>query len=469
MSVKSGRRAHVASLCPQIPDRPPTGYSYPSPSPTPSPNGSPVLLSAALPPTSSIAFPTSPSPLLTEPAPHQKASSSLPSSLFPLSPHFVLNSRTPSPPSRHSAGPSPAFHHDDADAHDEDPLSPAQRVGYSSLPPSPTRSFVSLGGSPKSAPTPDALDLDLLRQRFESPEPDDGYDKEHEQTPTPPQEPEKRSLWEHLQEEIWANDFESGQDLKCASPAPSALSRARLLTGASPTPHAAGERVSNFLQVPLAIEKIIGFGSLVCLDSFLYIFTILPIRSLLAFCALGSTYLSPLLGRGARRSVPARARARPAQTSTRPEADALDAPRQEDRADAEGRHHQVSAALLFVHDPRLRHGRELHLPRDPRAGQHQAGRHLRRVRGPSPCTFAYPPQSQQPRVHRLTPATTLFQIADKLCCAFSQDVLDSLFARETISRRANGSQPHIRPLFFFFLSLVCVCASPFLTAPFSQP
>lgn len=64
-----------------------------------------------------------------------------------------------------------------------------------------------------------------------------------------------------------------------------------------------GERVSNFLQVPLAIEKIIGFGSLVCLDSFLYIFTILPIRSLLAFFALGSAYISPLLGRGPRRSV----------------------------------------------------------------------------------------------------------------------------------------------------------------------
>lgn len=65
-----------------------------------------------------------------------------------------------------------------------------------------------------------------------------------------------------------------------------------------------GERVSNFLQVPLAIEKIIGFGSLVCLDSFLYIFTILPIRSLLAFFALGSTYVSPLFGGGPRRCVP---------------------------------------------------------------------------------------------------------------------------------------------------------------------
>lgn len=42
------------------------------------------------------------------------------------------------------------------------------------------------------------------------------------------------------------------------------------------------ERVSNFLRVGLAIEKVISFGSLVCLDSFLYTFTILPLRAVLA-------------------------------------------------------------------------------------------------------------------------------------------------------------------------------------------
>lgn len=61
--------------------------------------------------------------------------------------------------------------------------------------------------------------------------------------------------------------------------------------------------MSNFLQVPLAIEQLIGFGWLVCLDSFLYIFTILPIRSLLAFYALGSTTLSSWFGKGPRKYV----------------------------------------------------------------------------------------------------------------------------------------------------------------------
>lgn len=86
------------------------------------------------------------------------------------------------------------------------------------------------------------------------------------------------SLWDYLQEELLATDFDSHQEMKW-------------------------ERVSNFLNVPVAVEKvrsfmslirtlplivtkIIGFGFILCLDSFLYTFTILPIRSALAFWRL---------------------------------------------------------------------------------------------------------------------------------------------------------------------------------------
>jgi len=85
------------------------------------------------------------------------------------------------------------------------------------------------------------------------------------------------SLWDYLREELLATDFDSHQELKW-------------------------ERVSNFLSMPLAMEKvrgskillfrnniadflfqkIIGFGFILCFDSFLYTFTILPIRFLLA-------------------------------------------------------------------------------------------------------------------------------------------------------------------------------------------
>ncbi|KAF9244872.1 eukaryotic membrane protein family-domain-containing protein [Melanogaster broomeanus] len=65
------------------------------------------------------------------------------------------------------------------------------------------------------------------------------------------------SLWDYLREELLATDFDSHQELKW-------------------------ERVSNFLSIPLAMEKIIGFGFILCLDSFLYTFTIQPIRFVLA-------------------------------------------------------------------------------------------------------------------------------------------------------------------------------------------
>ncbi|KAF8702106.1 hypothetical protein RHS03_06424, partial [Rhizoctonia solani] len=69
------------------------------------------------------------------------------------------------------------------------------------------------------------------------------------------------SLWDYLREELLATDFDSHQELKW-------------------------ERVSNFLNIPIAIEKIVGFGYILCLDSFLHTFTIQPIRFFLAACRL---------------------------------------------------------------------------------------------------------------------------------------------------------------------------------------
>jgi len=42
------------------------------------------------------------------------------------------------------------------------------------------------------------------------------------------------------------------------------------------------ERIQNFLAVPVELEKFLNYGILICLDSFLYTFTILPIRLIVA-------------------------------------------------------------------------------------------------------------------------------------------------------------------------------------------
>jgi len=100
------------------------------------------------------------------------------------------------------------------------------------------------------------------------------------------------SLWDYLREELLATDFDSHQELKW-------------------------ERVSNFLNVPLAVERvsycfgidalfkcaheprisqIVAFGNVLCLDSFLYDFTILPIRFLLALWRLILNFIRLMVG-----------------------------------------------------------------------------------------------------------------------------------------------------------------------------
>ncbi|KAI8987815.1 eukaryotic membrane protein family-domain-containing protein [Mycotypha africana] len=65
------------------------------------------------------------------------------------------------------------------------------------------------------------------------------------------------SFLDYLKDELTVADFDSAQELK-------------------------RERVTNFIRVPASIEKLMLFGFFVCLDSFLYTFTILPLRFLFA-------------------------------------------------------------------------------------------------------------------------------------------------------------------------------------------
>jgi len=46
------------------------------------------------------------------------------------------------------------------------------------------------------------------------------------------------------------------------------------------------EQVYNFVHVPIELEKLIIFGFFVCFDSFLYLFTFLPIRIIISICKL---------------------------------------------------------------------------------------------------------------------------------------------------------------------------------------
>ncbi|KAL5037228.1 hypothetical protein BDV3_006753 [Batrachochytrium dendrobatidis] len=66
-----------------------------------------------------------------------------------------------------------------------------------------------------------------------------------------------KGLYEYIKSELTSSDFDESQDFKT-------------------------ERIRNFLNVPRELEKFMYLGYLICLDSFLYIFTILPMRVLIA-------------------------------------------------------------------------------------------------------------------------------------------------------------------------------------------
>ncbi|KAL7409310.1 eukaryotic membrane protein family-domain-containing protein [Mrakia frigida] len=379
--------------------------SYPSPTPSPPPQSfpslrnspslsSPFLPQQALPPTPlHIPIPSSsftPSTYSTTSSPAQtpssyphvlghRASFASAYSSFEQSPSFIPPSSSFPLPSAFSR-PSPSS----PTSSSTSSSSRSSRAGggvrrrhrppaaYSSLPPSPTRAFLSLD-SPE-------LDLETLRRKFGGSEgtrlPQTTNLKDQETWVDAEEEIRSPStFWEYLQEEIWANDFDSHQEMKW-------------------------ERVSNFLQVPLAIEKLVLFGSLVCLDSFLYVFTILPLRALIAFFVLGRNYWVSKFYKATRKRIA------PSQKIDMLKFSLL----------------LFSCAILIT------------------------------------CTdasYMYHSIRGQDSI-KLVVIFNAFEIADRLCCAFGQDLLDSLFARETLSRRQNGSQPHFRPAVFFFLNLVYV-------------
>ncbi|KIM31638.1 hypothetical protein M408DRAFT_317895 [Serendipita vermifera MAFF 305830] len=178
------------------------------------------------------------------------------------------------------------------------------------------------------------------------------------------------SLWDYLREELLATDFDSHQEMKW-------------------------ERVSNFLNIPFAVEKTIGFGIILCFDSFLYTFTILPIRAALALYRLCANWIT------FKNSLP------PSQ-----------------KAD-------ILRALLLITSLAIL----------------------------APLTDAskiYHTIRLQETV-KLYVIFNAVEIADRLCTSIGQDILDCLFSRSTLaplSRKVPVSHRTFLPLVYFALAVL---------------
>ncbi|KJE02403.1 hypothetical protein I311_03800 [Cryptococcus gattii NT-10] len=158
------------------------------------------------------------------------------------------------------------------------------------------------------------------------------------------------------------------------------------------------ERIANFLAVPLAVEKTTLFGALLCLDGFLYNFTVLPIRSTFALVRI----LSNFSRNRAWWPVPIA--------------------------------HLNSILRMLL----------LMIPTGVLLVSTDASKMYHTVRGQDTI--------------KLYVIFNALEIGDRLCGAFGQDVSDTLFARETLSpsvrKRGKGrKRQQARPVFFFALSL----------------
>ncbi|KAI5480656.1 protein of membrane protein,Tapt1/CMV receptor family [Pseudohyphozyma bogoriensis] len=185
------------------------------------------------------------------------------------------------------------------------------------------------------------------------------------------------SLYEYLQEEILAVEMDGEEGLK-------------------------GERVTNFLTVPGEVEKIILFGFIICLDSFLYTFTILPLRVFNALYHFVLNNYNNFFTRGRRRHL-----------------------RLSHKCDiAKG--FIIIGTLLILHR------------------MTDASKMYHTVRGQDTI--------------KLYVIFNVLEIADRLCCSFGQDLQDSLFSKQAFGRRTDGSHPALRPVALITLNMAYVVA-----------
>jgi hypothetical protein len=250
------------------------------------------------------------------------------------------------------------------------------------------------------------------------------------------------------------------------------------------------ERLLNFLRIPLKIEGILGFGALACLDAWMHVLTILPLRFLLAVLILVKWWGSVIVKefrdlwsfvydglprfwqRRKQTDVPtplptpadevAPSMSRKTSSSTVPpvSATARQSP-------------HVSTTFKFPdmnelrarrpRNSRFRHRRTKSTPSTLQPShkadilkgllviascfvlmRFDASRMYHGIRGQSAI--------------KLYVIYNVLEVCDRLLSAVGQDVLECLFSRETLDRNPDGRSKVLRPLGMFALALVYTVA-----------
>jgi hypothetical protein len=214
------------------------------------------------------------------------------------------------------------------------------------------------------------------------------------------------------------------------------------------------ERLLNFLFLPMHLEGVLWFGMLACLDSWLYTFTLLPLRLLKSFYILGQSWIANAIkearwlfefvysgaGRVWRR-----------------------------------RGISIAHNLTAGEAPASRPGGDVAVPVSARRPRH----HRRTKSMPSNlepddkadmlkgllilCTCLILLRFDASRMYhwirgqaaiKLYVIYNVLEVCDRLFSALGQDVLECLFSREALERKPDGHSKVLRPFWLFVLALV---------------
>ena len=237
------------------------------------------------------------------------------------------------------------------------------------------------------------------------------------------------------------------------------------------------ERLLNFLLLPPNLEQVLWFGAIACLDSWLYTFTILPLRFLKAVSILAQWFvqnaareindlssfvwagIGRLYQRRRQSSVSGSRRPSFAETDHSRRPSVVDiaaevAPRlsghvtsnqtNRTRKTASGfrghrRTKSTPSALLPNHKADLLQGLLIALTCTILMW-FDASRMYHSIRGQAAI--------------KLYVIYNVLEVFDRLFSALGQDVLECLFSKETLERNEHGRSKIIRPLWMFLLALV---------------
>lgn len=216
------------------------------------------------------------------------------------------------------------------------------------------------------------------------------------------------------------------------------------------------ERLVNFLMLPPHLEGVLWFGTLACLDAWLYTFTILPLRLLKSFYILGQSWITNLMkeinfvsnfiyngtGRMWRRRrssvVPHSSRKSSAAESSEQSAPSHGLSQHRKPT----RHHQrtksVPSTLLPDDKADMLKGL-LIICTCLILLRLDASRMYHWIRGQAAI--------------KLYVIYNLLEVCDRLFSAIGQDVLECLFSREALERKPDGHSKILRPLWLFLLAL----------------